>query len=162
MTPHPFIPEAPTDHIPRKLFDQAYASLSPAQKLDVYWPDTGDGPFPVIIAIHGGAFLFGDKRDVQVVNMLSGLTRGYAVVSINYRMSEEAIFPALVQDVRAAIRWVRANAQRLMLNPAKIAVWGSSAGGYLALMAGVAADVPALEAAATLKVSTLPLVYDIS
>lgn len=125
-------------------FDLPYAERSPAQKLDLYRP-AGGGLCPVIVSIHGGAFRHGDKRDFQVQPMLLGLQRGYAVASINYRMSGEACFPALVQDVKAAIRWVRGNAARFGLDAARLAVWGGSAGGYLALMAGVSADVPELE-----------------
>jgi len=139
------IPDADTTHIARKMFDIAYADLSPAQRLDIYWPAAGNGPFPVIVAIHGGAFMGGDKRDVQLEPMLVGLERDYAVVSINYRMSGEAKFPALVHDVKAAIRWVRANAEQFLFDPTRIAVWGGSAGGYLALMTGVAADVATLD-----------------
>jgi len=139
------IPVADTAHIQRKMFDLAYATQSPAQMLDIYWPATGNGPFPVIIAIHGGAFMGGDKRDVQVTPMLQGLSRGYAVVAVNYRMSSEAIFPALVHDIKAAIRWVRANATQYLFDTARIAVWGGSAGGYLCLMAGVSAGVAQLE-----------------
>jgi acetyl esterase/lipase len=139
------IPEAETEHIQRKMFDLAYANLSPAQKLDIYWPAEGNGKFPVIVAIHGGAFMGGDKRDMQLTPILSGLEHGYAVVSINYRMSGEAIFPALVHDVKAAIRWVRANAEKFLFDPERVAVWGGSAGGYLALMAGVTAGIPELE-----------------
>ena len=112
--------------------------------MDIYWPEDGNGPFPVILVIHGGAFMGGDKRDIQLTPMLEGLKRGYAVVSMNYRMSGEAIFPALVQDVRAAIRWVRANAKQFLLDPTRIATWGGSAGGYLSLMAGVGAGIPEL------------------
>jgi acetyl esterase/lipase len=147
--PHPAvqfeIPAAKTDYIHRKMFEMSYANLSPAQKLDIYWPAEGNGPFPVILAIHGGAFMGGDKRDIQLKPMLEGLKRGYAVVSMNYRMSGEAIFPALVQDVRTAIRWIRANAGIFLFDPAKIATWGGSAGGYLSLMAGVATDIPELD-----------------
>lgn len=139
------IPEADTRHIVRKMFDLPYAALSPAQALDLYWPPTGNGPFPVIMAIHGGAFMGGDKRDIQLAPMLAGLARGYAVASINYRLSGEACFPALVYDVKAAIRWLRANAVQYLLDPARIAVWGGSAGGYLALMAGVSARIEMLE-----------------
>ncbi len=128
-----------------KLLDLAYAHASPAQKLDLYWPDAAPGPFPVILSIHGGAFKFGDKGDAQVKPMLAGLARGYAVASINYRLSGEAAFPALVHDVKAAIRWLRANAAAYRLRPDKIAAWGGSAGGYLALMAGVSAGIPQLE-----------------
>ena len=91
-------PPANTDHIKRKFIDVPYAQVSPAQKLDIYLPDKGDGPFPVIVSIHGGAFMICDKGDMQVMPMLEGLKRGYAVVAINYRLSGEAKFPALVQD----------------------------------------------------------------
>jgi acetyl esterase/lipase len=125
--------------------DIPYAPLSPSQKLDIYLPNEGDGPFPVIVAIHGGAFMGCDKADMQVLPMLEGLKRGYAVVSINYRMSGEAKFPALVQDAKVAVRWVRANAKQYELDPQKIVAWGGSAGGYLSTMLGISAGVPELE-----------------
>ena len=103
---------ANTDYIKRKWIDIAYANQSQAQKLDIYLPDEGDGPYPVILSIHGGAFKSGDKGDGQVNAMLEGLKRGYAVVSINYRLSGEAIWPAQIQDVKAAIRWIRANSKQ--------------------------------------------------
>jgi acetyl esterase/lipase len=138
-------PAADTDYVKRKYLDVPYADLSPAQKLDVYLPDEGEGPFPVIVSIHGGAFMGCDKADVQVLPMLEGLKRGYAVVAVNYRLSWEAKFPAPVHDVKAAVRWIRANAQRYHLDPEKIAAWGSSAGGYLASMLGTSAGVQELE-----------------
>lgn len=156
------IPEADTAHVTRKMFDLPYAAQSPAQRLDLYWPEPGpgdngpggngpggNGPYPVILAIHGGAFMGGDKRDVQLQPMLAGLQRGYVVASVNYRMSGEARFPALVHDIKAAIRWLRAHAEQFLLDPQRFAAWGGSAGGYLALMAGVTAtaggSVPALD-----------------
>jgi acetyl esterase/lipase len=139
------MPPANTVGIKNKFLDIAYASKSPAQKLDVYLPATGNGPFPVIVSIHGGAFKGGDKGDGQVNAMLEGLKGGYAVVSINYRLSGEAIFPAQIQDVKAAIRFVRANAAKYKLNPDKLATWGGSAGGHLAAMAGTTGDVPDFE-----------------
>jgi acetyl esterase/lipase len=138
-------PRANTEHIKRKFLDIPYAQISPAQKLDIYLPDIGDGPFPVILAIHGGAFMGCDKADMQVLPMLEGLKRGYAIVSINYRLSWEAKFPALVQDAKAAVRWVRGNAQQYKLNPNQIAAWGGSAGGYLSTMLGTSAGIPELE-----------------
>jgi acetyl esterase/lipase len=138
-------PPADTSHVRRKFLDLAYAPLSPAQKLDIYLPDEGDGPFPVILAIHGGAFMGCDKADMQVLPALEGLKCGYAVVSINYRMSGEAQFPALVYDAKAAVRWVRANAKRYQLNPHRIAAWGGSAGGYLVTMLGVSNGIRELE-----------------
>ena len=139
------IPPANTAHIQRKMLDSPYASRSPAQKLDIYWPEQGSGPFPVILSIHGGAFMGGDKADIQLTPMLAGLSRGYALVSINYRMSGEARFPALVQDVKAAIRWIRAHAGQFGLDAQKIAAWGGSAGGYQAAMAGVSAGIEELD-----------------
>ena len=99
----------------------------------------------MIVSIHGGAFMGGDKRDIQLTPMLAGLNHGYAVVGVNYRMSGEAKFPALVQDVKAAIRWIRANSNQFLFDPQRIATWGGSAGGYLSLMAGLSAGDPELE-----------------
>ena len=136
---------ANTDYIKRKWIDIAYANQSQAQKLDIYLPEEGDGPYPVILSIHGGAFKSGDKGDGQVNAMLEGLKRGYAVVSINYRLSGEAIWPAQIQDVKAAIRWIRANSKQYKLNSGKIASWGGSAGGHLSAMAGTSGNVKELE-----------------
>ncbi len=136
---------ANTNQIKRKWLDVAYATISPAQKLDIYLPDGGDGPFPVIVSIHGGAFKVGDKADGQVTPMLEGLKRGYAVVSINYRLSGEAIFPVQIFDVKAAIRWIRANAKEYKFNPEKMAAWGGSAGGNLSALLGTSGNVKELE-----------------
>lgn len=138
-------PDADTSHVQRKYLDIAYADLSPLQKLDVYLPDKGDGPFPVIVSIHGGAFMGCDKADMQVLPMLEGLKRGYAVVAVNYRLSWEATFPALVHDVKAAVRWIRANALQYRFDPERIAPWGGSAGGYLSSILGTSAGIPELE-----------------
>jgi acetyl esterase/lipase len=138
-------PDADASHVKRKSLDISYAGPSPLQKLDVYLPDGGDGPFPVIVSIHGGAFMGCDKADEQVLPMLEGLKRGYAVVAVNYRLSWEAIFPALVHDVKAAVRWIRANSGRYPLDPDRISAWGGSAGGYLASMLGTSTGIPELE-----------------
>lgn len=138
-------PPANTDHIERKFLDIPYASLSQAQKLDIYLPDESEGPFPVIVWIHGGAFMGCDKADLQVLPSLEGLKRGYAIVAINYRMSGEARFPALVHDAKAAVRWIRANARTYHFDPSRIAAWGGSAGAYLALMLGTTVGVNKLE-----------------
>ena len=138
-------PPANTEHIKRRFLDLPYAALSPAQRLDIYLPDEGEGPFPVIVSIHGGAFMGCDKADLQVLPMLQGLSRGYAVVAINYRLSGEAWFPALVHDAKAAVRWIRANARQYHFDPGRVAAWGGSAGGYLASMLGTSAGVRELE-----------------
>jgi len=136
---------ANTDHIKRKWLDIPYTTVSEAQKLDIYLPDKGDGPFPVILNIHGGGWIGGDKAYKQVLSMLEGLKRGYAVVAINYRLSGEAIWPCQINDCKAAIRWVRANADQYKMDPDKIAAWGSSAGGHLSALVGTSGDVKALE-----------------
>jgi acetyl esterase/lipase len=138
-------PAANTDHIRSKFLDIPYASLSPAQRLDIYLPDQEGSLYPVILSIHGGAFMGCDKSDAQVMPMLEGLKRGYAVVALNYRLSWQAQFPALVHDVKAAVRWVRANARKYHFDPQRIAAWGGSAGGYLSSMLGTSTGIPDLE-----------------
>jgi acetyl esterase/lipase len=137
--------KAPIESINRKWLNLPYANQSTSQQLDIYLPDTGKGPFPVIISIHGGGFMFGDKQDGQLLPMLTGLKHGYAVVSINYRLSQEAIFPAQINDVKAAIRFLKANAAIYQLNKEKIALWGGSAGGHLAALAGTTFSKKVLE-----------------
>ena len=80
-----FIPLADVSHFKRKWLDLAYANYSQSQNLDIYLPEEGDGPYPVILYLHGGAFSIGDKRDIFVLNMLKCIKRGYALVSVNYR-----------------------------------------------------------------------------
>ena len=129
-----YIPPADVSHIRRKWLDISYARLSPSQNLDIYLPDGGDGPFPVILYLHGGAFAIGDKRDIYVLNTLKCIERGYALVSANYRLSGEAVFPAGIQDVKASIRWVRANSKKYQLDGNRIAIWGCSSGANFAAM----------------------------
>jgi len=135
------IPPADVSHISRKWLDLPYASLSPTQKLDIYLPDKGDGPFPVILHIHGGAFEIGDKGDIQVQPYFKALPHGYAVVSVNYRLSGEAVFPAGLRDIKAAIRWLRANGKTFHLDADRMAACGSSAGGNYAAMICLTASV---------------------
>ena len=139
------IPSADVSHIPRKWLDVPYAYTSQAQKLDLYLPEEGDGPFPVIVHIHGGGFAIGDKRDIHLLPLLRGLAWGYAVASVNYRLSGEAIFPAGLQDVKAAIRWLRANNKQYQLDGERIVAWGGSSGGNYAAMVCLTANVAELE-----------------
>lgn len=127
--------------------DLAYASLSDAQKLDLYIPE-GAGPFPLVIMIHGGGFMFGDKTDgggLAGVDQL--VSAGYAVASINYRLSSEATYPAQINDAKAAVRFLRATAAKYNLNPDKFAAFGASAGGNLASLLGTTCGVSELEGA---------------
>ena len=137
--------EADVSGIKNKYIDLPYASLSESQKLDIYLPENSVGPFPVILSVHGGGFMAGDKRDKQVEPMLNGLKRGYAVVAINYRLSGEAIWPAQIHDCKAAVRWIKANAQKYSLDADHIVAWGGSAGGHLSSILGTSAGVEKLE-----------------
>ncbi len=112
-----------------------YASTSATQKLDIYLPQ-GSGPFPVVVNIHAGGFTFMDKSAIPGTIGQALLDAGYAVVGIDYRLSGEAAFPAAVLDVRAAIRFLRANATQYQLDPNRMAAFGQSAGGNLAAMLG--------------------------
>ena len=138
-------PPMDTSRITRKWLDVAYADQSRAQKMDIYLPQAGDGPFPVLATIHGGAWLFGDKGDILNLPFMEGLKRGYAVVCMNYRLSGEAQFPCQIFDCKAAIRFLRANASRYQLDGSRIAAWGPSAGGHLAALLGTSAGVMDLE-----------------
>lgn len=124
-------PAADISWVKRKSLDVPYDTASEAQKLDLYYPDAGEGPFPALIHIHGGGFAFGDKRDSHMNAYLDGIRRGYVVGSVEYRLSGEAIFPAAVLDVRQAIRFLRKHAAHYRIDPKRIAVIGGSAGGNL-------------------------------
>lgn len=107
--------------------------------LDLYRPKEASGPMAVIVWIHGGGWQNGSKgRGGRAAGMVG---RGYALVDINYRLSGEAVFPAAVEDCKAAVRWVRANAEKYGFDPDRIGVWGSSAGGHLVAFLGTSGDV---------------------
>ncbi len=127
--------------------DVAYANISSAEKLDLYIP-TGEGPFPVVILVHGGAFLMGDKAAGDATTGIDQLlSQGFAVASVNYRLSGEAKAPAQIQDIKAAVRFLRANAKDYKLNPEKFGAWGGSAGGSLVSLLGTSCGVTELEGA---------------
>ncbi len=142
-----------------------YATLSPLETLDLYLPTNKSGAAPLIIWIHGGAFSVGDKQamprrnfgpvpksgpqyQIQVPDVAALTAKGYAVASINYRLlarpggrfDEPAT--AGVQDGKAAVRFLRANAAKYNLDAGKFAVWGNSAGGFIAAMLAVTGDQP--------------------
>ncbi len=124
--------------------DVPYCDRSEAQKLDVFLPVNGEGPFPVIIYVHGGGWNSQDKSRTKHF-LYSPLQNGYATVTINYRLSGEAIFPAQVHDLKAAIRWVKANAAEYGFDAGRIILWGDSAGGHLVALAGTSGGAAELE-----------------
>lgn len=125
--------------------DIAYADQSDAQKLDLYVPSTGDGPYPLVIFVHGGGWVMGDKNRLNSTIARQFVNEGYAVASVNYRLAPTDTYPAQVEDVKAAVRWLRANAETYTLDPDRFAAWGSSAGGHLVSMLGTTGDVAAFD-----------------
>ena len=120
--------------IRRKFLDCRYGG-DPDQSMDIYLPDDGDGPFPVVFFAHGGAWMRGDKADTQLVPFIGGVARGYAVISLNYRLIPNVRYPDNLFDIKAALRWAAENAGDYLLDPSRAALCGASAGAHLAMMA---------------------------
>jgi len=126
----------------------------PRQKLDLYLqiPATFEIPQrPLIVWVHGGAWLGGSKNPCPALRFVN---QGYAVASINYRLSQHAIFPAQIEDCKAAIRWLRANAAQYQFDPNRIGVWGASAGGHLVALLGTTGDVKEFDVGPNASVSS--------
>jgi acetyl esterase/lipase len=112
------------------------------QKLDLSMPESAP-PTPLLIWVHGGGWQGGSKEDF---NPVAGyVDNGYAVASINYRYSSQAVFPAQIQDVKAAVRYLRANAKKYNLDPDHFGAIGASSGGHLVALLGTSAGVKELE-----------------
>ena len=109
--------------------------------LDLYIPDGATKP-PLIVWVHGGAWRAGSKAKPPALWMLE---RGYAVASISYRLSQQAVFPAQIHDCKAAIRWLRAHASKYGYDAERIGAWGASAGGHLVALLGTSSGVKELE-----------------
>ena len=110
--------------------------------LDLYCPEKVSGSLPVIVWIHTGGWSKGRKERCPAVALVQD---GYAVASIDYRLTSTAPFPAQIEDCKAAVRWLRANASTYHLDPDHIGVWGHSAGGHLAALLGTSGGVRELE-----------------
>ena len=117
--------------------DVVYSTASGVDnRLDLYFPREGEGPWPTMIYIHGGGWTGGTK-EASVLRLLPYLRRGMAVVNVEYRLARQALAPAAVADCRCALRWVIANAERYGFDKDRIAVTGHSAGGHLSLTTGM-------------------------
>lgn len=117
--------------------DLVYATVDGRElKVDLARPGGSDGPFPAIIAIHGGAWRAGNKADLR--NLLVEFAEaGYVAISPEYRFCPEHTFPAQIHDVKAAVRWLKTNAEQYEVDPDKVGAVGFSAGGHLALLLGM-------------------------
>ena len=114
-----------------------------AMLLDLYLPEKAQKLMPLIIWIHGGAWMAGSKDNPSPA--LRFTRDGYAVAQVGYRLSQEAKFPAQIHDCKAAVRWLRANAGKYDLDPNRFVAWGASAGGHLVALLGTSGGAAELE-----------------
>lgn len=114
-----------------------------ARTLDLYLPQRG-GPAPVVVWLHGGSWVAGDKNPVAPV-LFDLRARGFAIAAVNYRLTGLSTYPAPLEDVKGSIRWLRAHAGEYGLDPARVYLVGFSAGGHLAALASLTPGNPALE-----------------
>lgn len=120
---------------------------NPRQTLDLFLPEKpmGEKPLPLIVFIHGGGWQKGSKEGAGR-RLVPFVGKGeYAGAAINYRLTDEAQWPSQIHDCKAALRWLRGNAEKYGFDKEKVAVWGTSAGGHLVAMLGVSGDVKRLE-----------------
>jgi len=108
-------------------------------KLDAYYPATANGRWPAILYVHGGSWTGGDKRSPATQPDRAALVEaGFLVASINYRLAPEYRFPAMIEDAKCAVRYLRAHADEFNLDPERMGVFGNSSGGYIAALLGLA------------------------
>ncbi len=124
--------------------DVLYATVDAHElRLDLYLPtQITEKKAPVVIWVHGGAWRGGSKASMPLKALIN---EGYAVASVDYRLSTQAVFPAQIHDIKAAIRFLRSQSAKYRLDDSRFAIAGSSAGGHLATLAGVTNEHPDLE-----------------
>lgn len=127
------------------------------QKLDLYVPEKLQGPLPLIVWIHGGGWRDGDKEHCPP---LPWTKKGYVVASIGYRLCQDALFPAQIEDCKTAIRWLREHAGSYKIDPNRVVAWGGSAGGHLASLLGTSADAAEWEQGHPPHLSRIQAVID--
>jgi len=141
--PPPEMPEQDVSHMKNKRLDLRYGDGHPRQVFDIYYPEEGEGPWPVLFHMHGGGFALGDKRDFHIRELLDCVHHGYAFASCNYRRSGDAPFPAAVLDCRKFLKYMKEHAAELNILPDKICAYGGSAGGNLSAL--FAMNIPQFE-----------------
>lgn len=135
--PRPEVPDAIVER------DLVYRTIDGQPlRLDLYRPENGAGPFPVVMWLYGGAWVHGRKERTPAVTLVKD---GYAVASIDIRSTRTAPFPAQIEDCKAAVRWLRANSAKYHLDRDHIGVWGFSSGGHLAALLGTTCGLPEFE-----------------
>ena len=148
--------------------DLVYATIEGFRPLtlDLYQAasKTKDQPRPVLLYVHGGGWISGDARHLKgfddfPVTLAALAAKGYVIAAVNYRLAGEAHFPAAVQDVKSALRWLRGRATDFNIDTTRMMVWGVEAGGQIAAMVGTSCGVVTLEPAADAN-SKAPLASD--
>lgn len=132
----PEVPVPRTDWIQLQYLDLAYGPGA-LQTLDLYLPESGTGPLPVVVLVHGGGFCACDKRDWHLYPGFYALQKGFALASVNYRLTPEVKFPTPVEDIKAAVRFLRVHAHEYGLCEKELFLYGTSAGGNLVALAGL-------------------------
>lgn len=117
----------------------------PRQTMDIWLPDEGDGPFPLIVFVHGGGWVGGDKRENTMPGVFKVMSQGYALACINYRIAPDVVWPAPLEDVRGGLRYLRAHAEEYQLKTDKIAGWGNSAGAHILNMIAALSGRPIMK-----------------
>ncbi len=141
--PMPVVAPAPAQLGINAMPDLEYAKVGgKSMMLDLYLPEKPAGRVPVIVWVHGGGWMAGDRKNPPGLEFVR---RGYALASVEYRLSQEAKWPAQIYDLKGAIRWLRAHADQYGLDPAHFGAWGHSAGGHLVAVLGVTGGVKELE-----------------
>lgn len=146
--PNPKAIQSPTGGQPRpgprgqdivpSLADVTYCTMDGVElKMDFYYPEASASPLPVVMYVHGGGWSKGDKSEGAGSTEIPALVEaGFLVVAVNYRLAPEHPFPAMIEDVKCAVRFLRAHADEYRLDPNRIGVWGGSAGGHLVNLLG--------------------------
>lgn len=119
---------------------------SPRQRLDIVYPFEGEPPYPVIVHFHSGDWQTGHRQSASDSAVYWAIYQGYALVNVGYRLADDAHWPAQLHDARAALRFLRANADQYQLDAGRMVAWGSGSGGHLAQMLAATNGDPVAEA----------------
>ncbi|MBC2607078.1 alpha/beta hydrolase [Pelagicoccus albus] len=151
---NPSMQETNEDKSYRAFLDLEYVpNAHPQQRLDIFLPAEGEGPWPLVIWIHGGGWKMGSKSQCVPYHM-KYFEKGFAVASLDYRLTDVATFPAQIQDVKAAVRWLRSSSSEYGFDPNKFGVWGDSAGGHLSALLGTSHGYQPFEVGENLEISS--------
>ena len=135
----------PRPYIKNQYTGIRYAEKTPYELLDIFLPDQGEGPFPLIIDVHGGGFYYGSRSSARMEPVLEMIRRGYVVATFDYTLSPCGKFPLQIQELKAAIRYLKANAAKYKINASRIGLWGLSAGAHIVTLTALSPYTPELD-----------------